>query len=726
VRSSVIGETIWDRGTYESHVVDLSAEDFEAALVEAVRKVLASAPGKQVGIVIQRYIEPLARGEFGNLLRVSKTRDHWELCTSDAKGDYTSRVRLNAQRDEAANQGTPIELKNPRERLFGSLGAWLNNQLLRGGSQRVNCEWIADQHRVYLVQIDGEDEDFAGVNPFQLRVTPVHQPAAARGTYLVPAEGEAIQRWDKLRVLDELWEPDAPHKPTLFFVPLDSLPIPGDEIGLEQLEADFRGLIGPDNIVVRTSALAGEKPTNLPRTDGMNPATAAAWCLNTRDEFLCGKDAQSGSGIAFVAHRFMAARASAWARAEPDNPIVEIHSLWGLPDALQYCPYDIWEVHLPTNVATEYPDYKSNILIPREDGEWAYVRVKNEVGRSLSIGRREAIEIAERTAAIASRLGKPCHVMWFVGCVTEHKTAFNVPWYWTEAHEAEKNTDRTNYRVFLIRNPSDLQTFKETKGPRTRHAIELRPEDQTLIRDRDFVSLVGKTAKEHSVPIILAGSTLGHAYYELRRIGCTVVTRGEKEYSRIRRSATFGKLVRDNIPRRIAQRGETDVTRKIPNELKKCFLISKLLEEALEVRYASNLAERKIELADLYEVVRALAQTDGLQMEEVIKSADEKRLKAGGFDEGLVLLQTGILGRSHANMQDADKQLAQVLARKLPDGSYELPFTFFGFMEIDQPRTLFFEDFGVRITLTLKNDRLHIRASRNAEQLDLPLDETVL
>ncbi|MEO6782722.1 MAG: hypothetical protein ABI196_17790, partial [Bradyrhizobium sp.] len=67
--------------------------------------------------------------------------------------------------------------------------------------------------------------------------------------------------------------------------------------------------------------------------------------------------------------------------------------LWGLPDALQYCPYDIWEVHVPTNVATEFTDYKSNMLIARDNGEWEYVRIKNKLGRSLSIGRREAIEI---------------------------------------------------------------------------------------------------------------------------------------------------------------------------------------------------------------------------------------------------------------------------------------------------------------------------------------------
>ena len=76
----------------------------------------------------------------------------------------------------------------------------------------------------------------------------------------------------------------------------------------------------------------------------------------------------------------------------PGNPMVEINSLWGLPDALQYCSYDIWEVHVPTEVATEYPDYKSHMLIAKENGGWEYVRVKNELGCSLSIGRRDALK----------------------------------------------------------------------------------------------------------------------------------------------------------------------------------------------------------------------------------------------------------------------------------------------------------------------------------------------
>ncbi|RWX78577.1 hypothetical protein EPK99_08200 [Neorhizobium lilium] len=721
VRSSVVGETIWERGTYSSVLIPTVGPLFEADLNKAIAEVVESANGQKVGFVLQSYVEPKARGEFGNLLRISKTRDHWELSTET--NGITSRLRINTQRDEAANDDASIEMRPrlARERIFGSIAAWLNTYLLRSTSVRVNCEWIADLENIYLVQIDEEDEDLSGLNPFQVRVAPVHQPAASHGQYLLCADENAIEQWDKLRVLKELWEPDAKEKPTLFYVPLSSLSnatLAGDA---SELEADFRKLIGPDNIVVRTSGLASaEKKSNLDRTEGLTPAEAANWCLSTYVKFK----AERGhvDDLAFVAHRFMAARAAAWVRAEPGNPIVEINSLWGLPDALQYCPYDIWEIHVPTQSSTEYPEYKSHMLVAKESGGWEYRRIKNELCRSLSIGSKEALDLANRTAAIASRMGKSCHVMWFVGCINERGQSFNIPWYWTNAHETERNIDRSNYQVFIVAGAEDLEKFKAVPGPRTRQAIELRPTDQSLMRDMKFIGAVGATARELNIPVILAGSTLAHAYFELGRQGCTVVAKGEKEHSRIRKNATFGKIVRDKIPGRIAERKETEVTQTIPQSLRKNFLTSKLLEEALEVRQAQTLEEKRVELADLYEVIRALSSSEGFTIEEVAEAAEIKRAKVGGFDEGLVLLQTGIVSRGNRTARTKEKQLAQVLARKLNGTTYELPFTFFGFMELDQPRTLEFENLEISLNITLRGDRIEISLTRDPTQLFLPLD----
>jgi predicted house-cleaning noncanonical NTP pyrophosphatase (MazG superfamily) len=720
VRSSVIGETIWHRGKYKSVVIEIGDAPNEALITEACKEVLESAEGKPTALVVQTYLESRERGEFGNLLRISKTRDQWELTTHTADGAVTS-LRFNTQRDPAASDVSPLSVKPrlSRERLFGSIAAWFNNTPMRGRSTRVNCEWVSDNKNFYLVQVDEEDEDVLGINPFQVLIEPAHEPEAVSGAVLRAADQSAMARWDKLKVLEELWGESTEHRPNLFYVPLTDVPAPSDQERIRALAGDFENLLGPNNIVVRTSGEQGQpKGTNLLRTDCLTPLRAAEWCVAQKEQLIAsGGDAGK---MAFVMHRYIAARASAWARADPSDPTVEIHGLWGLPDALQYCPYDIWEVHVPTNSATDYPDYKSNMLIAQADGSWNYVRIKNEIARGRSVPHRDALEVALRTHAIAQRLGVACHVMWFIGCVDNEDKTFNIPWYWVPAYPTEKNEDRSRHLSFVVTGRESLEQLKSSNPDGSRLMLVLRPDQPSLFRDNDFVTEVAQVAQECGLPIVLEGSTLAHAYYLLVRAGCTVIGRGEKDYSRVRKSVPLGKIVRDKIPDRIAARQELEVSTEIPITTRQAFLIGKILEEALEVRETQSRDDRKVELADLLEIVRALAQMGGYSLSDVISAADVKREKLGGFDHGKVLLQTGIGGPGQTAMQP-NSSSAQVLSRHTSADVSEIPFTFFGFAEIEQPRSISFPDFGVSVELTLKSDRLVLRIVREPEQLELPL-----
>jgi hypothetical protein len=533
VRSSVVAETIWDRGTYKSDVVGKNDALLENIAL-AIQIVRDSTESKRTGIVLQSYVAPRSRGDFGNLMRVSKTRDQWEL-SSEAPG-RPSKIRLNTQRDEAANPSEPLSLKKglARQRLFGSVAAWLNSYPLRGRADRVSCEWVMDQKQILLVQLDREDEDIDGVNPFQIRISPVHQPLASNGSFLRAADERGIAEWDKLVVLKQLWEPDAANKPNLFYIPLAELPNTNDANGRKLLQSDFEGLIGPNEIIIRTSVRTGhEKLLNLARTEGLDPVQAAQRSLEIRDKYV--QEGANVEQLSLIIHRFMAARACAWVRADPNNPSVEINSLWGLPDALQYCPYDIWEVHVPTRQATDYAEYKSNILITKEGKNWGYVRVKNELARYLSISKGNAIEITNRSFQIASRIGRACHIMWFVQCINQNGNMFNVPWYWTEAHDSERNPDRSNYMIRRIVDPQALNQFVAEPGCKMRFALELAPVDLDLMRNVAFINAVGETAKRLGIPVVLSGSTLAHAYFQLRRAGCIVLALGEKEHTRARK-----------------------------------------------------------------------------------------------------------------------------------------------------------------------------------------------
>ena len=720
VRSSVVNETIWDRGTYTSIPIAWTTDEKEMTknISDATKCVITSANGRSCGIMIQKYILPVSQGEFGNLLRISKTRDHWELSQCDSK-NFIIKNRLNCQRDQAASPTNALIPKAglPQERLFGSIGAWLNNELLLGHLTRLNCEWITDNKKFYLVQIDEEDEDVSGINPFQVRIAPAHNPQEISGHFLNKADLSAIKTWDKLKVLEDLWEVDERHKPTLFYLAISDLPVIPSEDDIEALKNDLLNLLGSNEIIVRTSVKAGaEKLTNLPRTDGLSPKSAANWCI---DQAAKLRLMHSGE-MAFIFHRFVAARSSAWVRADPDNPTVEIHATWGLPDALQFCPYDIWEVHTPTNVATGYPEYKSDILIPNSQGNWSYARVKNELARNNCMSTLDAKNLAKRFMDIAVRLGRACHIMWFVGCVDSKGELFNIPWYWTNAHETIANSDRSNYETFVVTDRESLAKFNSFTNTRHRQALALKPSDLSLMRDNNFLDEIALAANSSNVPIILTGSSLAHAFYQLRKQGCTIISPNEKEYTRSRRKTNSGKLVRDLIPTKILERQEESISIKIPDNLKRAYLVTKLIEEAIEVREAANLEEKIEELADLFEVLRAIANTDGIDMGTINRTADRKKEKVGGFDKGQILLQTEIRTTKRNQNLSWQKQLGDVILNRTSENSADIPFSFFGFMEVGRTRSMLFEQLDIRLDLELKKDRIEVRLYQGSSQIELP------
>ncbi|MEI9426844.1 nucleoside triphosphate pyrophosphohydrolase [Mesorhizobium sp. Cs1299R1N3] len=713
VRSSVVGETIWDRGTYKSIVLNVARrDDLDAPLLDAIREVSKSAGDHDCAIILQTHVFPEEAGEFGNLLRVSRTRDHWEysIRTTDP---VIQTERFNSQRDIAPPADKPLRARVglPRERLFGSVAAWINNELLRGVRTRVNCEWVRRGELFYIVQIDAEDDDLYGVNPMQLHIEPSVSARNDSGQLLIAADVDRRGDWDKLLVLDELYEENSAVAPKLFF-----LPVPTASKGnLEQLESEFTVLLNK-NIVVRTSVAAGqEKVTNLPKTDCMTPKKAADWCVEQAARLA---ELHPEKSLAFVAHRYIASRSSAWVRADPDSPIVEMHGTWGLPDALQFCPYDIWDVHIPTEEVTEYTNYKSNVLLLQADGTWKYERVKNEVARFQSINRNDVLDVAKRSFDLATRLGKACHIMWFVGCRTDDENSINLPWYWTEAHDTE-NPDRGNLQIMTIRNTADLSKIAEMKRRYPRLAVLLQPTSVELLRDNGFLFAVAEIVRPMSVPVILSGSTLAHAFFQLRKHGCVVISEVEKDHLRTRRQTNFGKLVRDKIPEKIARQQEQQSVATIPKSARVGFLIGKFLEEILEAREATEMKDRRTELADVFEVLRAFITISDETLENVVGEADKKRNKVGGFDGGKLLLETS-LPKAQSGTQSKDAIISSgTLAEPSGPRTYRVPFSYFGFAEIGQLRTLRFAGTNSYIQLSLQRDCIEISLLEEPTQLSL-------
>jgi len=99
----------------------------------------------------------------------------------------------------------------------------------------------------------------------------------------------------------------------------------------------------------------------------------------------------------------------------------------------------------------------------------------------------------------------------------------------------------------------------------------------------------------------------------------------------------YDKLVRDNIPEIIKSKGCEPYFRNLNNEEYWEYLLKKDNEELEEVRTASSIEERKQELADKLEVIRAMAEFNGFTLQEIIDEANRKKEKRGGFQKRLLL-----------------------------------------------------------------------------------------
>jgi len=97
---------------------------------------------------------------------------------------------------------------------------------------------------------------------------------------------------------------------------------------------------------------------------------------------------------------------------------------------------------------------------------------------------------------------------------------------------------------------------------------------------------------------------------------------------------TFRKLIRDRIPEIIAASGEKAVTRVLSGEEFLTALENKLLEEVQEMRLGQD---KKMEIADIYEVLDALIQAYGFSKEEILELKKKKRQERGGFEKKLFL-----------------------------------------------------------------------------------------
>ena len=94
------------------------------------------------------------------------------------------------------------------------------------------------------------------------------------------------------------------------------------------------------------------------------------------------------------------------------------------------------------------------------------------------------------------------------------------------------------------------------------------------------------------------------------------------------------KLVRDNIPQIIENNGQSAKMVILDDEKYTDALKKKLKEETREYLQSKEL----MELADILEVVEALAKNQGSSFDEVFELKKHKQEKNGAFDKKLFLI----------------------------------------------------------------------------------------
>ncbi|MCS7460464.1 nucleoside triphosphate pyrophosphohydrolase [Paenibacillus doosanensis] len=101
----------------------------------------------------------------------------------------------------------------------------------------------------------------------------------------------------------------------------------------------------------------------------------------------------------------------------------------------------------------------------------------------------------------------------------------------------------------------------------------------------------------------------------------------------------YCKLVRDEIPQIIESSGRKCVYEVLDDQRYAAELYRKMNEELLEFAAAEGMPQAVEELADLLEVVRALADLRGIRMEEAERVREKKAAKRGGFTQRIFLVE---------------------------------------------------------------------------------------
>lgn len=627
VRSSAPEESMRERGSFTSypslrHGIE---EAIQAVWQQAIDEQLVGAHVR-IGIVVQPLLSVLVRGHLSNEFRISREYRQWTSEIEEPPGKAVQwRVARSVTAGKEALQCSSIDQLDTVLRAVASS--------MSTPSRRFHMEWVWDGRQVWIVQADSVDE-VRGPAPGDAWAPTRGLPISAGSLVAFKAfsqKNDEKDNWPKLRAVREFSSASLPT--TDLFVLSGSEWLTNIAKGeIPPAVSNDLKLISSGHIVIRTD-VRGPTPTfMLPKTK--------ATCDHVELETFLVRTLQTLSpevgidDVAFIAHRFLRSRGSAWAFATPRERLVRIDANWGLPDGLNWLPHDSFLVDVRSGEVRRSILGKTDFLDVAEDESWAPRETPSEWIWRAVLSDAQARLIATATQRLADVSSRPALVMWFVELLdgSDHSL---LPWFMAnDVPSIQVRKSRwEDGRAVTIRTREDLAAVGESGADSFRRMI-LEP-SPALMRDKEFVDAVGEVAGHFGLTVEMQGSRLAHAYYLLRKRGLVVQTRESELGER-----TFGKLVRDRIPEHVERGGETsEVYLARPEEIEQ-LLRQKLVEEALEVRSAEGVAEVMAELGDVEEVVNAILHQIGETRTALDAIQRKKRADRGGFESGRVLVRT--------------------------------------------------------------------------------------
>lgn len=645
IRSSAVGETLFDRGRFIScEMVRNSTNDLLEAIIEVCTRSNDKGDGRafndQMAVLIQPHLHPFAKGHMANTKQVSKTRNQWQVDIEEADVEFRGihfipAVRFNSQRTPAAKAGEelgPVFRQSGISKGLKPLGAALAEL-----ESLVAIEWVIDSKgRVFVVQCDDETDPPNAINPqtFELpdqSTTPAFEPPQPFVIY----NPEVLSPYRKLAAISDFNIDGMAALPQVAWCLVSTLNSTLKNASSRAKLVSQLDSFAPSGIVIRSDILKTEGTTgmNLPRTDTCKGIEAVEWMMNTQEQLDPTNDP------IFILHRFIPARSAAWSYCGPSDRYAVVNTLWGLPDGIQYYPHDAFEWDLTQDrIHRPHLPYKPQAIFPDQEGNWVAYNIVADRTRSQSLSTPDIRYIAEKTRDIAKYLNEPAQIMWFCDIVPGLGYNHPLPWYRErKASLADISNVAPELPKRVVRNLADIKRFDAEAGSE-RYKLELMPEAD-LLRSRDFLKPLIDFATKGDHIIILHGSPLAHAYHQLREAGLTVYPGTPIQRRRAIDKQDFGKLVRDKIPDVIRDNGDSVVTGRLPEFERPRQLLGKMVEEMQELQQSEGDAQLA-ELADIYELLGSYISTVGYDWDTVASTASQKRERRGGFEKGLVLLRT--------------------------------------------------------------------------------------